>query len=172
VVGHRHHRCVLLEFGSSSCIAQQGTVAGAFRIDVFGLDWHRLRRKPAPRSDRVTTMSTVASMRDLKEAPVVVPAAPPRERRPHIIRSGNRARNPAAVVIGLDSATGLQTARVLARHGVPVTGIAADPRHPCCRTRTCREIDSPTLAGLHLSMSFCRWRIGWVKRGGTLSLRI
>ena len=54
---------------------------------------------------------------------------------------------PAAVVIGLDCATGLQTARILARHGVPVIGIAADRRHPCCRTRVCREIVVVDTAG-------------------------
>ncbi len=49
------------------------------------------------------------------------------------------ARN-AAVVIGLDCITGLQTARILARRGVPVVGIAADPAHPCARTRVCERI--------------------------------
>lgn len=63
----------------------------------------------------------------------------------------------AAVVIGLDCMTGLQTARILARRGVPVVGLAADARHPCARTRVCRQIvEGPidgdgllgTLAGL------------------------
>jgi D-aspartate ligase len=47
---------------------------------------------------------------------------------------------PAAVVIGLDSITGLQSARVLAGHGIPVIGVAQDARHPSCRTNTCRRI--------------------------------
>ncbi len=46
----------------------------------------------------------------------------------------------AAVVIGLDCITGLQTARILVRRGVPVVGIAADPAHPCARTRVCERI--------------------------------
>ena len=47
---------------------------------------------------------------------------------------------PAAVVIGLDSTTGLQTARVLARRRVPVIGLAEDLDHYCCRTRVCEQI--------------------------------
>jgi D-aspartate ligase len=41
---------------------------------------------------------------------------------------------PPAVVIGLDSITGLHAARSLARHGVRVIGIVSDRRHPCART--------------------------------------
>lgn len=47
---------------------------------------------------------------------------------------------PPAIVIGLDSMTGLQTARLLARRGVPVIGIAEDPQHFCCRTNVCQRI--------------------------------
>jgi predicted ATP-grasp superfamily ATP-dependent carboligase len=47
---------------------------------------------------------------------------------------------PAAIVIGLDCITGLQTARLLARRGVPVIGIASNPGHFCARTRVCQEI--------------------------------
>jgi len=47
----------------------------------------------------------------------------------------NDAERPAAVVIGLDCITGLQTARILARHGIPVIGMATNARHYCCRTR-------------------------------------
>ena len=47
---------------------------------------------------------------------------------------------PQAIVIDLDGMTGLQTARILARHGVPVTGIASDPRHPCARTNVCEQV--------------------------------
>jgi D-aspartate ligase len=54
-------------------------------------------------------------------------------------------RAPRAVVIGLDCITGLQTARILAARGVPVIGIASDPRHFACRTRVCeRRIASDT----------------------------
>ncbi len=45
------------------------------------------------------------------------------------------ARAPV-VVVGLDCMTGLQTARIFAAHGIPVTGLVADPRHFACRTRT------------------------------------
>ena len=47
---------------------------------------------------------------------------------------------PAAIVIGLDSMQGIQTARILHRHGVPVYAIAADRQHHCCRTNSCRQI--------------------------------
>jgi D-aspartate ligase len=45
-----------------------------------------------------------------------------------------------AVVVGIDSITGLQSARILARHGIPVFGVAGDVTHFCCRTRVCRAI--------------------------------
>jgi predicted ATP-grasp superfamily ATP-dependent carboligase len=47
---------------------------------------------------------------------------------------------PFAIVIGLDHVNGIQTARLLARHGVPVIGVARDPEHYCCRTRVCERI--------------------------------
>ncbi len=47
---------------------------------------------------------------------------------------------PPAVVIKLDSITGLDTARVLSRYKVPVVGIADDPGHYCCKTNSCEEI--------------------------------
>jgi D-aspartate ligase len=47
---------------------------------------------------------------------------------------------PPAIVVGLDSITGLQTARILASRGIPTIGIARDPDHPFCRTRVCRQI--------------------------------
>jgi D-aspartate ligase len=50
-----------------------------------------------------------------------------------------RAAAPA-VVVGLDCITGLQTARLLARRGVPVIGVAQDPRHFACRTRACTRV--------------------------------
>jgi D-aspartate ligase len=40
-----------------------------------------------------------------------------------------------AVVVGLDCITGLQTARILGRRGVPVIGVASDTTHFCARTR-------------------------------------
>lgn len=50
------------------------------------------------------------------------------------------AETPKAVVIGLDNLVGIQTARILAAHGVPVIGIGGDPSHPFCKTRVCEEI--------------------------------
>ena len=58
-----------------------------------------------------------------------------------------------AIVIGLDSPTGLQTARILADRGVPVIGIAGNLRHPCCRTRVCREIVITDITGPGLIQS-------------------
>ncbi len=47
---------------------------------------------------------------------------------------------PPAIVIGLDCITGLQTARILARHGVSVLGIVADRTHYCARTNVCARV--------------------------------
>lgn len=48
---------------------------------------------------------------------------------------------PYAVVIGLDDGlTGIQTARILARRGVPTVAIAGDPSHFCCKTNVCERI--------------------------------
>ncbi len=47
---------------------------------------------------------------------------------------------PYAVLIGLDSLQGLQAARVLARRGVPVIGLARDPDDYHCRTNVCQRI--------------------------------
>jgi len=47
---------------------------------------------------------------------------------------------PYAIVIGLDSITGLQTARILAQRGVPVIAITKEPDHYCCQTNVCRQI--------------------------------
>ncbi len=49
------------------------------------------------------------------------------------------SRPAPAVVVGLDCITGLQSARILARRGVPVIGIASDPKHFACRTRVCAQ---------------------------------
>lgn len=46
----------------------------------------------------------------------------------------------AAIVIGLDTSPGLQTARILAERGVPVIGLAEHPSHPYTRTRACQEV--------------------------------
>jgi D-aspartate ligase len=48
--------------------------------------------------------------------------------------------SPPAIVIGLDSITGLQTARLLARRDIPVVGIARSADHPSCRTSACDRL--------------------------------
>ena len=61
-------------------------------------------------------------------------------------RSGGsrRGRRPPAVVIGLDSATGLQVARLLTDRGVTVVGLATRASHWACRTRlVCRVVEIP-----------------------------
>ncbi len=47
---------------------------------------------------------------------------------------------PAAVVLGLDTITGLQSARILAARGVPVIGVTNDLGHYACRTRACTRV--------------------------------
>jgi predicted ATP-grasp superfamily ATP-dependent carboligase len=54
---------------------------------------------------------------------------------------------PAAVVIGLDSLQGLQTARLLARRGVPVIAFAKNPGHHACRTNVCTEVRTADTGG-------------------------
>ena len=49
-------------------------------------------------------------------------------------------QKPNAVIIKLDSITGLQTSRTLARYGIPVIGIADDPDNFCCRTNSCKKV--------------------------------
>ncbi len=49
-------------------------------------------------------------------------------------------QTPRAVVIGLENFLGLQTARILAGHNVPVIGIATDPKRPFCHTNACEKI--------------------------------
>lgn len=60
---------------------------------------------------------------------------------------------PPAVVVGLDSITGLQTARILAAHGVPVHGVVADRRHWGARTRACVDVVESPLSGPDLVSS-------------------
>jgi len=49
-------------------------------------------------------------------------------------------RKPHAIVVGLDCIQGLQSARILAGHGVPVIGISSDGKYYSCRTNVCEEI--------------------------------
>lgn len=48
--------------------------------------------------------------------------------------------NPAAILLGLDCITGLQSARILAGYDIPIIGIAGNKDHFCCRTRVCHQI--------------------------------
>ncbi|MDQ2690939.1 MAG: carboxylate--amine ligase [Chloroflexota bacterium] len=56
------------------------------------------------------------------------------------MRTNSHKDLPHAFVIGLDCITGLQTARILADHGIPVIALAKDPDHFCCQTRVCEKI--------------------------------
>jgi D-aspartate ligase len=57
---------------------------------------------------------------------------------------------PAAVVVGLDNITGLQTARILADRGVRVYGVAANRRHFGARTNACVHVVESRLSGSEL----------------------
>lgn len=47
---------------------------------------------------------------------------------------------PPAVVLKLDSVTGLQAARILHSYNIPVYGFADNRNHFCCRTNSCKEV--------------------------------
>jgi D-aspartate ligase len=47
---------------------------------------------------------------------------------------------PYAVIVGLDTLGGLQSARIMAAHKVPVVGIARNLAHFACRTKACKRI--------------------------------
>jgi len=55
-------------------------------------------------------------------------------------RPDQQSTLPYAIVIGLDCITGLQTARILAGHNIPIIAIARNLDHYCCRTNVCEEI--------------------------------
>jgi D-aspartate ligase len=67
-------------------------------------------------------------------------------RRPDHRRISN-GDGPAAVVVGLDNITGLQTARILADRGVRVYGVAANRRHFGARTNACVDVVESRLSG-------------------------
>ena len=48
--------------------------------------------------------------------------------------------NPYAVLVDLDYLTGLQSSRLLAERGVPIIGLAKDPKHYCTKTNTCEKV--------------------------------
>ncbi|HET7431122.1 MAG TPA: hypothetical protein VFJ89_06415 [Nocardioides sp.] len=62
-------------------------------------------------------------------------------------RNGSTGVGPAAVVVGLDNITGLQTARILADRGVRVYGVAANRRHFGARTNACVDVVESRLSG-------------------------
>lgn len=64
--------------------------------------------------------------------------------------NADHRQRPPVVVVGLDCITGLQTARVFARRGVRVVGIASDPAHFCCRTRVCSQLITANTNGAEL----------------------
>lgn len=75
------------------------------------------------------------------------------------MRSSERASpepTAAAVVVGLDSITGLQTARILAARSVPVYGFVADRRHWGAHTNVCVEVIESALSGPDLVASLAR----------------
>lgn len=57
---------------------------------------------------------------------------------------------PPAVVIGLDSMTGLQSARILHARSIPVYGVAADRTHWGARTNAAVEVIEAPLSGTEL----------------------
>lgn len=65
---------------------------------------------------------------------------------------------PPAIVLGLDCLTGLQSARLLWRSGIPVVGVAEDPRSPYCRTRAAREVVGADVWGADPRPALRRWR--------------
>lgn len=69
---------------------------------------------------------------------------------------------PPAVVIGLDSITGLQSARILRDRGVPVVGVVADRSHWGARTNACVSVVESPLRGEALvrSLAALGHRIG------------
>lgn len=52
----------------------------------------------------------------------------------------NKNRAPYAVIAGLDDYPGLQTARLLAKRGIPVIAVARHPQAFFCRTNACEKI--------------------------------
>ena len=49
-------------------------------------------------------------------------------------------QKPYAILIGLDSMQGIQAARILAAHKVPVIALASDAKHHTCRTNVCEHV--------------------------------
>ncbi len=64
------------------------------------------------------------------------PQAGPAAARRRLRRAAGRWPRPAAVVTNLESFVGLQTARLLRRHGIPVVALTDRPGAPLTRTRS------------------------------------
>jgi predicted ATP-grasp superfamily ATP-dependent carboligase len=47
---------------------------------------------------------------------------------------------PKVVIVGLDHMIGLQSARIFAKRGIPVIGVARSKEHFCCKTNVCEKI--------------------------------
>jgi len=75
---------------------------------------------------------------------------------------------PAVVVVGLDTSTGLQSARILAAHGIPVIGLAQDPHDPCCRTRACDRVVRADTTGPELIDALVQLGVDQDERGVVL----
>jgi D-aspartate ligase len=60
---------------------------------------------------------------------------------------GPAGDRPPAVVVGLDSITGLQTARILASYHIPVIGLVASMRHWAAFTNSCADVIASPLSG-------------------------
>jgi len=70
---------------------------------------------------------------------------PPRSRS-----SERRVEEPYAIVVALDSLSGLQTARILHARGVRVIGVAQNRRHWACTTNVCEKIVTTPLDSYEL----------------------
>lgn len=66
-------------------------------------------------------------------------------------RDGVRSGGPSPViVVGMDCITGLQTARIFWRRGVAVIGVASDPKHFACRSRSVSKVVTSATHGQDL----------------------
>jgi D-aspartate ligase len=73
-----------------------------------------------------------------RQGSVTSPGRARAERR--LREAARRWRQPAAVVTNLETFVGLQTARLLRRHGIPVVALADRPGDPLCRTRSVEAV--------------------------------
>lgn len=57
-----------------------------------------------------------------------------------MLPANDNRNNPCVIVIPIDHINGLQPARALARHRIPVIGIGGNPRHYCSSTKVCERM--------------------------------